>query len=262
MHARGKNRGSMHKIVIRDGELLRHVLRTVLKYCGTHAKAAERLGIGQTTFTRLLNGDTSRWMTFATYENILHALKPEAFEFGLASDFENSILSWYADQVRMHYEDWVEAELGRRQPKVEALFFRLFEDPTYHPYFKRFLKAVRHREDLPSEKDRRVWLALYRCLESLQDSEATWEVERSLDELEAAGHLESYLRHSLECERIMLARERDMDRFRGMRPPEEVLAWLAEEIEPTAEEVEREKAGWARRAEKLAREAEEAHEAP
>ena len=78
-------------------------------------------------------------------------------------------------------------------------------------------------------QDQRVWIALYRAVEPLGDTQLTWGVERTWQEMHHTDDLRSFLQAALKRERIMLNRDRDLVRLNRCRPPEEYLEWLAEE---------------------------------
>lgn len=217
----------MHQIHIIDGEALRSVLQRVLEEVGTHRKAARRLGIGQTTFTRLLNGITHKKMRSDTYLSIKEALSGHAVEFGLGERFEGSVLTFKGRLVRDNYESWLHQEFQRLERKVGPLLTVLLNHFQCATVFDRFLERQTRRPDLPQPDDERLWIALYRAVEPLVEAKATWGVEWSWEELDAAGHLGRFVRAGLEREQIMLSRERDEERLNKCTPPEEFLAWLA-----------------------------------
>ncbi len=243
MHVRGEKRGSLHQVRIVDAEALRSVLRRIVEEeeYSTHRQAATFLRIGQTTFTRLLNGTTNQFMRFDTYCSIREALSGHAIEFGLITVFEDSVLPWEGRQIRGQYESWLDGELDRLR-ETHSFVTELFAHPEYHEQIEKWLQQVTLREHLPREEDKRHWLALYRALEPLGNAKATYGVERSWQELHEAGHLRPFLRAALERERIMLERERDLERINARRLPDEALAWLAEPDEPTPEEIAEERA--------------------
>ena len=76
-------------------------------------------------------------------------------------------------------------------------------------------------------QDQRVWIALYRAVEPLGDTQLTWGVERTWQEMHHTDDLRSFLQAALKRERIMLNRDRDLVRLNRCRPPEEYLEWLA-----------------------------------
>jgi hypothetical protein len=229
MHATGKIRGSMHQVRILDAQALQAVLARVLKHHPSHARASAFLGIGQTTFTRLLNGTTNKTMSFDSYSRIRSALSRDMLEFDLLGDFDDAMLRWESAQVLGNYQSWLRRELEELGPKAAKMFTRLFDDPKYRDHFETFLEAVRFRRQLPPLDDERAWLALYRAVGRLCDSETTWGVERSLEEIEKAGDLDGFLRASLRCERILIMRGRDFERAKWIGAPAGLFESLAEE---------------------------------
>lgn len=209
----------MHRVRIIDGESLKSVLREVLERTGTHRTAAKRLGIGQTTFTRLVNGTVSKSMSHDTYESIRNALEGHAIEFGLIDIFEGSVLGGHGYLVRENYEAWLEREIERLRSKGGEVFEELWEHKDYRPLFTQFLHTVANRSELPAAHEERIWLALYRAVEPLGEAQPTWKVERSWTELHAADDLRGFLRAALAREEIMLRRERDLERFASCEPP-------------------------------------------
>src|SRR5687768_5818869 len=68
----------MHQLKIVKPELLHSVLQALVLEFGSGHKAAGALGIGQWTFSRLLNG-TSSSMTVETFDAIEGMLEPRFF---------------------------------------------------------------------------------------------------------------------------------------------------------------------------------------
>jgi hypothetical protein len=225
----GKNRGAMHQVEILDPVALQAVLGRVLKHHPTHARASKFLGIGQSTFTRLLKGTTKKAMSFDTYSCIRSALIRDMLEFDLLGDFDDAMLPWESTQVLANYQAWLRHQLEDLRPKAEQVFTRLFEDPRYRQHFERFLEDVRYRPQLPPPGDERAWLALYRAVAPLHDSKTTWGLERSLEEIETDGDLHGFLRAALRCERILIKRERDLERAKKIGAPAELFEALAGE---------------------------------
>jgi hypothetical protein len=238
----------MHRVRIVDGEALRDVLGRVLKKCGSHRKAAQALRIGQTTFTRLLNGTTHQAMSFETYWSIKEALGDHSIEFALIDQFEGSVFTMEGWLVWQEYEIWVEKEFERLRSKVEKVLHELWDHPDYRPLFEAFLEHVTHRPWLPRLQDKRHWVALYRAVEPFGDARSTWGVERTWEEmhrardLQGATDLRRYLKHALLRERLILDRKPDLERCRKLETPDEFLAELAEDYEPSPEEVAEERA--------------------
>jgi hypothetical protein len=244
MHVTPKKRGSMHQVRIQDGEELRRVLQVVYDRFGTHGRAATFLGIGQSTFTRLLNGKTFKAMTNDTYVSVRQALQKEPLEFGLLESFEDSVLAFEAQAVQRQYDRWLQQELERLRESAKPIVQQLFSHHRYQSVFHRFLERTRYRTELPAADDDRAWLALYRAVEPLCASKPTYGVERSWEELDSSRELKAYLQAALGREAIMLGRGRDIDRVREVELPEEWYRAMAEEVEPTPEDVEAEIAGW------------------
>jgi len=95
-------------------EVLQYVLETVLTQCGTHAKAADRLRIDQSTFTRLLNGQEV--LAFDTY-----ARMHEALVQGPALGMEDLLLGELLEIPRYKNKilEFVERHTGRRElPRI------------------------------------------------------------------------------------------------------------------------------------------------
>jgi hypothetical protein len=219
----------MHQVGILDPVALQGVLARVLQHHPTHARASKFLGIGQSTFTRLHKGTTKKAMSFDTYSCIRSALTRDMLEFDLLGDFDDAMLPWESTQVLANYQSWLRHQLEDLRPKAEQVFTRLFEDPRYRQHFERFLEDVRYRPQLPPPSDERAWLALYRAVSRLHDSKTTWGLERSLEEIETDGELHGFLRASLRCERILLKRERDLERAKKIGAPAELFEALAGE---------------------------------
>lgn len=246
----------MHQVRIVDGPALRWVLETARKYFGSDRKAAKALGIGQTVFTRLRNGTVRKRMRVDTYRSIRDALGRHGIEFGLQDTFETSVLTVDGSFVQPHYEQWLRAEYDRLELKVGSVFTELYGHQEYRALFEDFLKEVtkgtkpsrrprrysaREHYDLGpigpvqatvtlpgrAPQDQRFWIALYRAVEPLGDTQLTWGVERKWQEMHDTGDLRSFLQAALKRERIMLNRERDVERLNSCRPPEEYLEWLA-----------------------------------
>jgi hypothetical protein len=246
MHVTPNKRGSMHQVRIQDGEELRRVLQVVYDRFGTHGRAATFLGIGQTTFTRLLNGKTFKAMTNDTYVSVRQALQKEPLEFGLLESFEDSVLAFEAQEVQRQYDRWLQQELERLRERAKPIVQQLYTHRRYRGIFHSFLKNTRYRTKLPAADDDRAWLALYRAVEPLCASEPTYGVERNWEELDSSRELGSFLHAALRREAIMLRRARDIDRVRDVKLPEQWYLSMAEELEPTPEEVEAEVLGWRR----------------
>jgi hypothetical protein len=228
-----KTYSATRRVRIVDGATLRRVLQTVYDHHGTHRSAASWLRIDQSTFTRLLNGKTHQFMSFETYSSISRALDGHALEFGLIEDFELSVVAWEGGLVVRRYEEWVARELRRlEEAGARELLQELYAHSTYASYFEDFLRRTNGRSSLPQPDEHRLWMALYRAVEPLTAAEFTWGVERSWtqlgDSVQPGGQteLESYLRTALRRERIVLNRERVLERIRseGLVPPPEYWA--------------------------------------
>jgi plasmid maintenance system antidote protein VapI len=218
-----------HQIKIAEPEMLRDILSEVLKECKTHRMAAQRLGITQPTFTRLLNGIVTKRIRADTYQKIKNALGDGSFEWGLEDFFKLSVLSFLESEVKANYERWMTEEHNRLQRRAGAVFEEVFGHPGYHGLFTRFLGRVTRSPERPQPNETRLWIALYRAVEPLAAAAETWGVERSWQEIDQGGQLKGFLRASLERERIILDREEVIDRIHGREPPDEYLAELAED---------------------------------
>jgi hypothetical protein len=188
-------------------------------------------------------------MRFDTYASVTEALSGHK-DTALINIFENCLLTPDGYRVKTAYDKWLNQEYERLVCKVDSLFMVLFDHPGYQRYFLDFLRKVtsksklprqgqrrlQPKEKLPPEEDYRRWLALYRAVEPLVDAETTLGVERSWKEMHEGGHLRPYLRSSLERERIMLERERDLARINSREPSYVSLEDLPADIEPTAEQ--------------------------
>ncbi len=216
-----------HQIEIVDGDSLRSVLQRVKEEFGTHRKSADALGIGQTVFTRLLNGTVHKRMRYDTYQRIREALRRQPIEFDLDGRFEASVLTFEGSLVRHQYESWMDGEFQRLKPIVGSVLLALYNHPQCQSVFRRFLLDQTRRRELPPPEDRRLWIALYRAVEPLVDAEATWGVERTMEEMDKAGDLYRFLHAGLERERIMLNREHDSQRLNKCTPTDEFLESLA-----------------------------------
>jgi hypothetical protein len=217
----------MHQIKIVDSQVLQSVLRKVVARRGTHREAAKALGIGQTTFTRLLNGTVHKRLRSDTYRSIRKALSAHGIEWGLEYLFEESVLNPKGSLVQRKYESWLREEYERLASRAQPVFSELYGRPEYQRLFKGFLQRVARRPDLPPPHETRLWVALYRAVEPLGAASVTWGVERTWQEMDEAGELEGFLQAALKRERIMLNRERDLARLNRCKPPEEYMGWLA-----------------------------------
>ena len=109
------------------------------------------------------------------------------------------------------------------------MFWKLWDHRDYKPLFEGFLGQFTGRPALPPQREKRVWVALLRAVENLEAAEETWGMERSWQELHKENQLGDFLSHSLNCEAIMLDRERDLKRLSKCRPPSRYLDVLAGE---------------------------------
>jgi hypothetical protein len=230
----------MHRVPIWKGAVLRTVLQTVLKQKGSHREAAQWLGIGQTTFTRLLHGTPKgKYLTSMrhdTFASIRDALDNNQFKFdlgldepleemGLLGDFYDSLLSWEGQRVREHYEDWLNRELERVSNKASQVLTELKGELVYGRLIRKFIEEIAMREELPEpstgSEAKRLWIALYRSLEPLANGDATWGVERRWQELHATGELRRYLSSAFRREQILMSREHDFERISTCKMPSE-----------------------------------------
>ena len=137
----------------------------------------------------------------------------------LLERFESSFLSADAQFVWTTYDEWLRVEVSRLKQVSEPVFRELWADDTSRAILAAFLRDIERDEDLPQEEDRRAWLALYRMVEPLAAFEPTWAVERPWRELQEKGDLKSYLQAAAKREKIVLNRERDLDRVTKCQPP-------------------------------------------
>ena len=116
---------------------------------------------------------------------------------------------------------------------MKAVFADLFSHPDYQAEFRGFLFNRQGSRELPSPKELRIWLALYRALEPLGDAELTWRVERTWREMHEAADLRRFLRSALDRERIMMERDLDVARMNKCELPLDYVESLAiDEREP------------------------------
>ena len=145
-------------------------------------------------------------------------------------------MSGDGSMVLQQYEEWAERERRRLEKGgAKEVFEELYAHPKYRYYFEHFLEKVTGGPSLPPSDDPRLWLALYRALEPLAAWAATWGMEREWQEMhhrkrrDGQTELQFYLRTAMRRERILLDRERPLDRIRSksLGPPDEYLAGLA-----------------------------------
>ena len=216
-------RAPSHQVRISDAERLRDVLATIHSHCGSNQKSADWLGIRKSKFTRLLNGTTHKSMAVETYTSIRNALSGHALEFGLIDVFEASVESADFGFYEHKYIEWRDEEFQRLEQTSKQVLLELWNDEACKPLFISHL----NRDELPQPEDRRQWLALYRAVEPLAATDRTWGHERSWRELAAEDQLEAYVRTALKNERVILAREGDLERMALRPPPDKFFADLA-----------------------------------
>lgn len=237
----------MHQVRIVDGPLLQSVLARVLDLKGTHRQAAEALGIGHTTFTKLLNGTTSKYITLNTYQSIhgglrrsIPLLAPDERlrrsrdpgwqdpNFELEHDFDLSVLTAGAWFTKHQYERWLHEEYERLSPLL-TIFSDLWEYEDYRELFEKFNIRFTGRPELPPQRQQIVRIALLYAIEPLGRAEETWGMNRTWQEIHEKGQLRAFLWHSLHRERIMLEREHGLERLNLCQPPSEWLDRLAKD---------------------------------
>lgn len=229
---------SLHQLPIADAAAISSVMFTVKgRLQTTDCGAGKALGIGQSLFTRLKNGKHTS-IRSDNYEKIRDKLRDNAlalsaeewFELDLHGQFEESVMSWEAAQGKAEYDRWLRTEHARLKTKVTKVFEALRGDRNYYALFMaRLCVPLTRRSEFPPSEDHRLWMAIYRALEPLTDSEVTGGVERSWVEMHEAGHLAPLLRGALDRERWMLEREPDDVRATKAKPSDEYLADLAGE---------------------------------
>lgn len=225
----------MTHVHIVDREGLSEVMQTVLGHCETQREAAAFLGIGQRTLNRYLReqADTMKRRTHQRMRRVLARhelqpidaiLRPEQPFAGLLLRFDESVMTEEAWAARLSYEEWLDRECARLRPTCHEILLSLWKEPPFRSRLSRFLQQVSGSGDLPPRCERRYWLALYRAVEPLAGWDLTLGVERSWSEMEEAGDFRSYLKAALNRERILLQRERGVERYKQVAgdvdPPE------------------------------------------
>lgn len=128
----------------------------------------------------------------------------------LVGTFERSVLTEDHDFIWVQYRLWMAVELARLRERAMPVFEALWDHLDYRPRIQRFLEQVERDADRPpDEDDERCWLALFRVMAPLGDTEPTWNVEQSWRDLHKLGELGRYLDLAFDREELLLQPRQD-----------------------------------------------------
>jgi hypothetical protein len=201
----------MHRPDVRilDPQALAAVLTAIERRLGGQLLAAKALGFSQGHFSRLRRGVCGARLRPAFFERIrrlaggeLHGLLERAVADRTGEALHREYVSWRAKTWRHLLE-------GHEAAQME-LNARLRDYPAWRREMRRY------RQKAGDHDERRVDLGLVRVQEPLWQAWTAHGVERTVDELAAAGDLGRYLRAAFDRELILLEREADWPRAQGI----------------------------------------------